>query len=313
MPRDEQFTMSLEQLLRAPDVTYAMEAHDGMSARIAERAGFPVLWASGLCISTSFGVRDANEIAWSSMLDRVRSMSLCTDLPILVDGDSGYGNFNSTRVFARHAQESGAQGVCFEDKQFPKMNSFYGDSQDLIEKREFMVKIAAAREAVEDDFMIIARTESLIAGASVDEALERSHAYIAAGANALFIHSRQEDVGEIAEFCRQWDRRAPLVIAPTTYGRDLDARAFEELGVSMVIWANQSLRAGYKAMETVTRHLIEHRSLANLPEMAEVREIFKHYAYPEMDEAEQRLMGFVESDLDGSRTETALTGGRVPG
>ncbi|MDO5618535.1 isocitrate lyase/phosphoenolpyruvate mutase family protein [Kocuria sp.] len=303
--------MSLEGLLKEPDVTYAMEAHDGMSARIAEGAGFPVLWASGLCISTSCGVRDSNEISWSNMLDRVRSISLCTNLPILVDGDSGHGNYNSARVFARHAQESGAQGVCYEDKQFPKMNSFYGDAPDLIETREFMVKIAAAREVVEDDFMIVARTESLIAGAGVDEALERGRAYIAAGANALFIHSRQEEVNEIAEFCRRWDRCAPLVIAPTTYGRDLDPQAFEELGVSMVIWANQSLRAAYKAMEKVACHLSKNRSLVSLPEMIQVQEIFEHYAYPEMDEAERRLVGFVESCMEGSVERSVPTNNRT--
>lgn len=288
---------NLKDILQSPEVTFAMEAHDGMSSRIAQDAGFPVLWASGLCVSTAFGVRDANELAWSDMLRQVHNMSLCTDLPILVDGDSGHGNYNSTRLFARNAQAAGAQGVSFEDKRFPKMNSFYGDEHDLVDKREFMVKVAAARESVGNEFCIVARTEALVAGVGMDEALSRAAAYVEAGADAVFIHSRRPEPDEIVEFCRLWENRAPLVLAPTTYGKNLSREFYESLGISLVLWANHSLRAAYRAIQGVTNHLSRHQSLIGIPPMASVSEIFDHYDYSEMDIAEQRLIQLVQSEM----------------
>lgn len=280
---------SLRELLLSPGLSFLMEAHDGMSARIAQNAGFEGIWASGLCISTSSGVRDANELSWGGLLGRIHEMSLCTDVPILVDGDSGHGNFNTARIFAKHAKQAGADGVCFEDKEFPKMNSFFGDDQRLAETHDFIAKLAASREAVGDDFVIVARTEGLVAGVGIEESVARAEAYRSAGADAIFIHSREADPGEIAEFAHRWEGRGPLVIAPTTYGDRVPADYFQHLGISAVIWANQSLRVAYRAMAEVTRHLFERQSLVDMPAMVGVDEIFRHYDYEEIGQTEQRL------------------------
>ncbi|HEY0933983.1 MAG TPA: isocitrate lyase/phosphoenolpyruvate mutase family protein, partial [Trebonia sp.] len=246
----------LRQLLVPGAATQFMGVHDGMSARIASAEGFPALWASGLCMSTALGLRDSDEASWHQLVALVAVMTQTTDRPILVDGDTGYGNFNTARMFARAAERVGAAGVCLEDKVFPKMNSFFGDGHTLVPIGEFCGKLRACREAVSDPaFVLVARTETLIAGGSVEEALDRADAYAAAGADAIFIHSRKPDVEQIAEFCRRWENRRPVIIAPTTYHRT-EMATFRELDIAGVMWANQSMRAAYAAIRDTCRTVL---------------------------------------------------------
>src|SRR6476469_2492644 len=119
----------LRQQLTSPEVTILMEAHNGLSAKLAAEAGFEALWGSGLSISAALGVRDNNEASWTQVLEVLEFMVDSAGLPILLDGDTGYGNFNNVRRLVRKLCQRGIAGVCIEDKLFPKTNSFLGEAQ----------------------------------------------------------------------------------------------------------------------------------------------------------------------------------------
>jgi len=136
----------LRQMLQSAELEFLMEAHNGLSARIVKEAGFKGIWASGLSISAQFGVRDNNEASWTQVVDVLEFMVDASNLPILLDGDTGYGNFNNMRRLVRKLEQRGIAGVCIEDKQFPKTNSFLnGERQPLADIEEFVGKIAAAK------------------------------------------------------------------------------------------------------------------------------------------------------------------------
>ena len=135
------------RLLDSNDLEFLLEAHNGISAKIGEEAGFKGLWASGLCISGQFGVRDNNEASWTQVLEMLEFMSDATSIPILLDGDTGYGNFNTMRRLVRKLEQRGIAAVCIEDKLFPKTNSFIaGESQPLADMDEFCGKIKAGKD-----------------------------------------------------------------------------------------------------------------------------------------------------------------------
>src|SRR5580698_1852691 len=199
-------TIRLRSLLVSPTLSFLMEAHSGLSAKIVEEAGFAGIWASGLSISASFGLRDNNEASWTQVLDVIEFMADATSLPILVDGDTGYGNFNNVRRLVRKLGERGAAGVCLEDKLFPKTNSFLGERQKLADINEFCGRLRAGKDSQTDSsFSIVARTEALISGHPMEEALRRAEAYHAAGADAILVHSKRKDASEITGFMRRWD------------------------------------------------------------------------------------------------------------
>ena len=210
----------LRGLLHAPALSFIMEAHNGLSAKIVEEAGFEGIWASGLSMSAALGVRDNNEASWTQVLEMLEFMADATTIPILVDGDTGYGNFNNVRRLVRKLCQRGIGGVCIEDKLFPKTNSFIGENQPLADVDEFCGRIKAGKDSQsDDDFQIVARVEALIAGWGMDEALRRAEAYHRAGADAVLIHSKKETADEITGFCESWGGRAPVVIVPTMYHR----------------------------------------------------------------------------------------------
>src|SRR5215216_5595935 len=189
-------------LLHSPELEFIMEAHNGISARIVEEAGFKGLWASGLALSAQFGVRDNNEASWTQVVDMLEFMSDATSIPLLLDGDTGYGNFNNMRRLVRKLEQIGVAGVAIEDKIFPKTNSFLrAEKQPLADMQEFCGKIKAGKDCQTDsDFVLIARVEALIAGWGLSEALKRAEAYHGAGADAILIHSRQSSPAEIFGF-----------------------------------------------------------------------------------------------------------------
>src|SRR5215211_5077485 len=248
---------ALRAEINSPFLTFLMEAHSGLSAKIVEEAGFPGIWASGLSISASLGLRDSNEASWTQVLEVLEFMAESTALPILVDGDTGYGNFNNVRRLVRKLCERRVAGVCIEDKLFPKTNSFVGERQPLADVDEFSGRIKAGKDSQShDDFVIVARTEALISGHGLDEALRRAEAYHAAGADAILIHSKAKSAEEVLAFAAEWAGRCPLVLVPTTYCKTPTQR-FREAGISMVIWANHNLRAALGAMRMVSRRIWE--------------------------------------------------------
>src|ERR1700709_704959 len=140
-------TLRLRGMLVSGELEFMMEAHNGLSARIAREAGFKAIWGSGLSISAQFGVRDNNEASWTQVVDMLEFMADASDLPILLDGDTGYGNFNNMRRLVRKLEQRGIAGVCIEDKQFPKTNSFLnGERQPLADIEEVAGKIAAGKD-----------------------------------------------------------------------------------------------------------------------------------------------------------------------
>ncbi|HEU5324065.1 MAG TPA: phosphoenolpyruvate mutase [Methylomirabilota bacterium] len=281
----------LRALLEAPGLAFLMEAHNGLSAKVVEETGFAGVWASGLTISASLGLRDCNEASWTQVLEVVELMADATRLPILLDGDTGYGNFNNARRLVRKLGQRGVAGVCLEDKLFPKMNSFVGDHQPLADPREFAGKIRACKDAqLDDDFCVVARVEALIAGAGHEEALRRAEAYHAAGADGILIHSKKRTGDEILAFAEAWGRRAPLLIVPTTYYRT-PTDAFARAGVSAVIWANHNCRAAVTAMRAVSRRIFGERTLVGIEaEVASVADLFGLTDNAELLEAEARYL-----------------------
>src|SRR5258705_13006949 len=155
-------TTRLRQLVTRPEIAFLMEAHSGLSARIAEEAGFEGIWASGLSISAAFGVRDNNELSWSQVSDHVAFMADATSVPILLDGDTGYGNFNNMRRLVRKLEQAGGAGVTIGDKLFPKTNSFLRpELQPLADVEEFCGKNKAGKDSqAEPDFLLRPRVEA---------------------------------------------------------------------------------------------------------------------------------------------------------
>jgi phosphoenolpyruvate phosphomutase len=279
----------LRHMLHSPELEFLMEAHNGLSARIVREAGFKGIWASGLSISAQFGVRDNNEASWTQVVDMLEFMADASDLPILLDGDTGYGNFNNMRRLVRKLEQRGIAGVCIEDKQFPKTNSFLnGERQPLADIEEFVGKIAAGKDTQQDaNFSIVARVEALIAGWGMDEALRRAEAYRRAGADAILIHSKLSKPDEIVTFAREWARRSPLVIVPTRYYSTPTA-VFREAGISTVIWANHLVRAAASAMQSIAKEIFENQTLVNVEDrIVAVNEIFRLQDADEYSAAER--------------------------
>ena len=269
-----------------------MEAHNGISGRLVEEAGFKGIWASGLAISAQFGVRDSNEASWTQVVDMLEFMSDVTRVPILLDGDTGYGNFNNMRRLVKKLEQRNIAGVCIEDKQFPKLNSFInGERQPLADVDEFCGKIKAGKDSQEDpDFCIIARIEALIAGWGMSEALKRAEAYHEAGADGILIHSKLSRPNEILEFTREWARRSPIIIVPTTY-YSTPTEVFRNAGISMVIWANHMIRASVAAMERTSKEIYQSESVANIEDnIAPVKRIFALQGADELTQAQERYL-----------------------
>jgi phosphoenolpyruvate phosphomutase len=279
------------------ELSFLMEAHDALSAAIAERAGFKGLWASGLSIASSLGYRDANEASWTQVVDVVERMADAVGVPILVDGDSGFGNFNNARLAALKLWQRGAAGVCLEDKSFPKMNSFVGNRHPLADVTEFCGRLRAVKDAVPDaGFKLVARIEALIAGHGQDEALSRAHAYADAGADAILIHSRKAEPDEILEFARLWQNRLPLIIVPTKYYRT-PVSTYRAAGISTVIWANHAMRAAVAAMRRVCGRILAEEGIAGIEgEVATLEEVFELVHYAELAAAEDRYLPTVHAN-----------------
>lgn len=280
------------QMLQSNQLEFILEAHNGLSAKIVEEAGFKGIWGSGLSVSASLGVRDNNEASWTQVLDVLEFMSDASNIPILLDADTGYGNFNSVRRLVRKLEQIDVAAMCIEDKLFPKTNSFISsESQPLADIDEFAGKIKAAKDTQQNpDFSVVARVEALIAGWGMEEALKRAEAYHAAGADAILMHSKINTADEVLAFMKEWGNRGPVVLVPTMY-YNTPVEAFEKAGVSLVIWANHLLRASIKAMQETAARIYQERSISDIEnEVVSVKEIFRLQNAKELEEAEKRYL-----------------------
>lgn len=241
----------LRKLLSEESVVEIAGAHDGLTARLVELNGFAAVWASGFEVSASYAVPDADILTMTQYLEAASVMNEAVSIPVVADCDTGYGNSNNVMHMVRKYEAAGIAAVAIEDKKYPKVNSYVAGRQELASTAEFVGKILAAKNAQEsDDFMVIARTEALIAGWGQEEALRRAHAYVEAGADAILVHSKQPTPDEIARFAEAWDFSVPLAIVPTSYPT-ITLEEISRLGIKMVIYANQGLRASIKAVNEV--------------------------------------------------------------
>ena len=282
----------LHELIASPQLDFLMEAHNGISARIVEEAGFKGIWASGLALSAQYGVRDNNEASWTQVVEMLEFMSDITQIPILLDGDTGYGNFNNLRRLVKKLEQRGIAGVCIEDKRFPKTNSFIAsERQPLADIDEFCGKIKAGKDSQSDpDFCIVARVEALIAGWDLSEALRRAESYQAAGADAILIHSKLSRPDQIVAFANEWAGRAPLVIVPTKY-YSTPVEIYRKAGINVVIWANHLIRAAVAGMQSVAQAIHDNESPVHMEDhIATVDEIFRLQGAEELQEAEKRYI-----------------------
>jgi phosphoenolpyruvate phosphomutase len=280
----------LREMLTSSQLEFIMEAHNGVSAKIVEEAGFKGIWASGLTMSAQFGVRDNNEASWTQVVDMLEFMSDASSLPILLDGDTGYGNFNNFRRLIHKLEQRSIAGVCIEDKLFPKTNSFIdGDRQPLADVDEFCGKIKAGKDSQSDpDFSIVARVEALISGWGMDEALRRAEAYHRAGADAILIHSKRAKADEIVTFAKEWAGRCPLVIVPTKY-YSTPTDVYRRANINLIIWANHLMRASIPAMQAVAKEIHDSETLIEIEDrVATVDEIFRLQGADEYSAAEKR-------------------------
>ncbi|MCK5852026.1 phosphoenolpyruvate mutase [bacterium] len=281
-----------KNLLKSNNVEFILEAHNGLSAKIVEESGFKGIWGSGLAISAALGVRDNNEASWTQICEVCEFMSNATSIPILLDGDTGFGNFNNFRQLVRKLEQIEVAGVCIEDKLFPKTNSFIaGEMQPLADIEEFCGKIRAGKDFQKDeDFVIAARVEAFIAGWGLEEALKRATAYADAGADAILMHSKISSVNEIASFMKHWDNRKPIIIVPTKYP-DTPISEFEKLGISLVIWANHLMRTSITAMKNTAKEIHEKVSIADVEKkIIPVKEVFRLQNASEYSNAEEKYL-----------------------
>lgn len=246
-------TTALRTLLQAGPPARLVGAHDGLTALLIERSGFEGIWASGLAISSSHGVPDAGILTMTEMYDAAARMRHVTALPIVADVDSGFGDDAVVRRMVRIYADAGVDAVCIEDKRFPKRNSFQ-PGNELETPSRAAERIATAKDAQgADGCLVIARQESLIAGAGMDDAEFRGQMYRDAGADALLIHSRLAHAGEISEYCDRMRFAGidlPILAIPTTY-HTTSARELSGFGISGVIYANQLVRASVRAIQEV--------------------------------------------------------------
>jgi len=270
-------TDALKEKIAAGELVRIMSAHNPLSARLAEEAGFDGVWASGFELSAAYGVPDASLLSMTQHLDMTRAICEQIAIPVIADLDTGYGNaINVLHVVGAYAR-AGVGAVVIEDKTFPKDTSLLaGGRQELIRIEEFQGKIEAAVAAGrEHGVVVIARTEALIAGLGLDEALRRGAAYAEAGADLLLVHSKQKTPDEIVAFTERWPGTIPITLVPTAYP-DLTEEKIRALGkISIVIYANHAIRAAVTAMREAFAQIRRDGGIHNVDrQIASVEDIF---------------------------------------
>lgn len=256
LPIAQTKTDRLRSLLLREEVVAVAGAHSALSAKLVQEAGFDAIWASGFEISTLRGVPDANILSMAELLEVAQQINEAAAIPVIADCDNGFGNaINVIRTVSEY-EKAGIAAICIEDSVFPKRCSFYsGVKRELVSIEEHAGKIRAAKKAQKDpDFVVIARTEALIAGWGLDEALKRATAYAEAGADAILIHSKSNSADEVKAFAASWKNSCPLIAVPTTY-HTTTLEDLGDAGFKVVIFANHAMRASIRAMRETLKTL----------------------------------------------------------
>jgi len=269
---------TLRNALESGKLFTAMAAHNPLAAKLAEEAGFGGIWGSGFELSASYAVPDANILSMGTHLEMMRAIANTVSIPLIADIDTGFGNAVNVHFVVPQYEAAGASAIVMEDKTFPKDTSLRTDGrQELVRTEEFQGKIAAACAARKDqDFVVVARVEALIAGLGQDEAIRRGLAYAEAGADAILIHSKQKTPDEILDFVTAWPGKVPLVLVPTAYPQlsEVDIENLQKVGV--VIYGNHAIRAAVGAMRKVFRQIRIEGGIRNVdPLLPSVKDIIE--------------------------------------
>ena len=292
----------LQKLIETKPILRVGGAFDSMSAKLVEINNFDAIWAGSFAISATHALPDASILTMTEFLNASSNIVESCKIPVIADCDTGYGGPTNVSHTVRKFESAGVSAICIEDKIFPKQNSLLkGGKQKLISEKEFVAKILAAKDAkINKNFMIIARTEALIAEVGMNEAIQRADAYENAGADAILIHSKKETPDEIIEFSELWKGNIPLVVVPTTY----PTVSVEELiknKFKMVIYANQSLRASYLAMNKVLKEIKNSERISEIKqEMTSMEKIFELQEMYEITNQEKNIeqdlkkMGYID-------------------
>lgn len=285
--------VKLRALLKRPGAIKAVGAHDALSARLIERAGFDAIWASGFAISASLKcIPDASFIDSSEQLAVERNIADAVSIPIIADCDTGYGNALNVMRAVNDRERAGVAAICIEDNVYPKRCSFYaGVRRELIPIDEHCGKIKAAKAAqIYPEFMIIARTEALIAGWGQEEALKRAEAYAEAGADAVLIHSKSKTFDELKAVYKAFSGHVPLVVVPTIFDQTTAAE-LEEAGAKIIIYANQPVRAAIRGMrETLDLIKKDTRPGAANDRIVTLPEVYDIVGVPQMEQDEKQFL-----------------------
>jgi len=298
-------TTALRRLLERPRATLLCGVYDGLSAGLAERAGFDALWASGFCISAARRLPDVGLLTMTEHLAATREIHDATGLPVVADVDDGFGDAVNVTRMVRAYESAGVAAVCLEDNAHPKRNSLFAElGRRLVSAEAFAAKIRAACAARTDpDFAVIARTEAMVANLGIDEALRRATAYAEAGADMVLVHSKDRDPANILEFPKRWTGGKPLVAVPSRYPQ-VSADELHQAGYAMVIFANHGMRAAVAAMDRVFRTLVETRTLESVEgDIASLEDIFPLVGFDEFQRIEARFMGTDTKDAGESKDE----------
>lgn len=260
-----------------------------MGARLAVRAGVEAIWASGFELSTAHGVPDASILTMTDMLNAAQSIAQgVAPVPVIADCDTGFGSSANVIRMVQLFEAAGVAAVCLEDKQYPKLNSFIAGKQELASIAEFVGKLLAAKNAHRDpNFVVIARTEALIAGWGVDEAIRRGQAYVRAGADAILIHDKSPTGEGVREVLSRWHPGVPVIIVPTTYPA-FGVAECKALGISTVIWANQGIRAAAQSIGEIWKQILRDGDAVEAEKrIAPMRALFELQGMPAHTAAEK--------------------------
>jgi phosphoenolpyruvate phosphomutase len=266
----------LHSKLKENQILRVAGAFDAMSAKLVELNNFDAVWAGSFAISATHALPDASILTMTEFLSVASNMADTCSIPVIADCDTGFGGPSNVSHMVKKYEKAGIAAISIEDKIFPKQNSLLQNgTQKILPEKDFVAKLIAAKNAkINENFLIIARVEALIAGLGVNEARKRADAYEKAGADAILIHSKKNIPDEIFEFCDTWDGKIPIIVIPTSYP-NVTLDELQNHKVKMVIYANQSLRAAHWAMVEHLSKLSTAKSLSDVEtKMTTMEDIF---------------------------------------
>jgi phosphoenolpyruvate phosphomutase len=292
---------NLRKIIETKPIVKVGGAYDALSAKLVETSGFDAIWAGSFAISATHALPDASILTMTDFLRVAENMVDSCNIPVIADCDTGFGGPANVSHAVKKYEKAGVAGMSIEDKIFPKQNSLLKNSiQKLLPEKDFVAKIIAAKESKKDpNFMIIARTEALIAEKGMDEALRRAKAYEKAGADAILIHSKKNTPNEIFEFSEKWNEGIPLVVVPTSYS-SVKISELISRKIKMVIFANQSLRVAHYVISKALKEIIQNESLdevrinmSSMEDIFDLQEMYKINDQEKMIEIDLKKMGYV--------------------